>query len=317
MPPPPDIELISSMAEHMLYARAVDEAAGTLQKRGILSLWLSSRGQEAAQVGSVVAAGHDTYIFPSYRDHAAALVRGVSPSELVVQWSGSALCGWDPNSIQFHSYNLVVAAQLLHAVGYALGQRIQGKSVGAVMVYFGDGATSQGDFSEALNLAAVQRLPVLFFCQNNGWALSTSVSDQMESGIAAKAQGMGVSSAAIDGNNVSVVYESTRTAIDLIAETGHPYLIEARTMRMAGHSTSDSPEIYRSAESLREWEQKDPIHSAIRQMQCMSVATDDWLVEVQADIDRYVQSFLSLDFSGSEFPQLGARRPLGGFSGSS
>ncbi|WP_100484839.1 thiamine pyrophosphate-dependent dehydrogenase E1 component subunit alpha [Mycobacteroides abscessus] len=280
----------------MLYTRGVDQTAVRLYKRGILSLWPSCVGQEAAQVGSVLACGSDTYIFPSYRDHAAALARGITPPQLLSQWAGTTFCGWTPSEVNFHCYNLVVAAQLLHAVGFAMGLSIK-NSDQVVMTYFGDGATSQGDFAEALNLAAVRNAPVLFFCQNNGWAISTSVDLQMKNSIADRAKGFGVNSVRVDGNNIEEVYRITSKAIAQVRSGNGPFLIEAVTMRMAGHTTADTPALYRNELEMREWSDKDPIDGAIELLETYNWHQDGWLQQLRKEIDTYCQELMTLRFA--------------------
>ena len=167
------------MLRHMLIARGIDEEAGLLENQGALDLWLSCRGQEAAQVGSAMAIGDEAVIFPSYREHAVAVVRGIDAVSLAAQWAGRTFCGWNPRVHRFFPYTLVLAAQTLHAVGYAIGQRLQNMAE-TVVVYVGDGATSEGDMSEALNLAAVESAQVLFICQNNGWAISKPSHEQID-----------------------------------------------------------------------------------------------------------------------------------------
>lgn len=256
-----DLDLYKKLLSLMIYAREVDRTAIKLYSKGVLSLWLSCHGQEAAQVGSILAVHDDTYVFPSYRDHAAALARGITAPQLLHQWAARSFCGWSPSAVNFHCYNLVIAGHLLHAVGYAIGLRMKA-SDRIVLAYFGDGATSQGDFSEALNLAAVKGAPVLFFCQNNGWALSTPSSAQMITSVADKARGLGVEAIAVDGNDVFEVYEKTYNAAKYIQSSSAPFLIEALTMRINGHATTDAPDLYRSDDEIRLWRHRDPIKIA-------------------------------------------------------
>ena len=208
----------------MLVARGVDEEARQLQKLGALDLWLSCQGQEAAQVGSALAVGPEPAIFPSYREHAVALVRGVAPDELVAQWAGRAFCGWDPWRQRFFPYTLVLAAQTLHAVGYSLGQRLQGQD-DFVVVYVGDGATSEGDMSEAMNLAATESAAVLFVCQNNGWAISKPAGEQMRTCVAERARGFGIESTALSGQDPEAVFAACSRAAEHERESKSPYLV--------------------------------------------------------------------------------------------
>lgn len=253
-----DDELARRLHRDMVLGRRLDQEAYALQRQGELGLWLMSLGQEAAQAGSVRALRSTDMVFPSYRDHVAALARGVSPQELLQQWRGSAHGGWDPHMYNFHIYSLVLATQLLHAVGYAMGLRLDG-SDGVVMTYFGDGATSQGDASEALNWAAVSAAPVVFFCQNNGWAISTPSGQQYRRSLTERATGFGLDAVSVDGNDVLAVHLVTKQAVQRVRAGGPPAFIEAHTFRMAGHSTSDDPSKYRSAEVVGSWEAKDPV----------------------------------------------------------
>jgi 2-oxoisovalerate dehydrogenase E1 component alpha subunit len=251
-------ELCRDFYRRMRLARAFDEEALALQRQGELGLWLQSSGQEAAQIGSVTALRPTDYIFPSYRDHAAALARGITPAELLVQWRGNRNSGWNPQRYQFHIYTLVLAAQLPHAVGYAMGVLRDGTD-DVVAAYFGDGASSEGDASEALNWAAAGEVPLLFFCQNNQWAISTPPHIQMRSPLHERARGFGLDSYVVDGNDVLAVHAVTSAAVERIRANGRPAFIEAVTYRFGGHSTSDDPGRYREGSELARWKERDPI----------------------------------------------------------
>ena len=201
-------ELCRAMFRAMVLARRFDTEAFALQRQGELGLWLQCHGQEAAQVGSTTALRSTDYVFPSYREHAAALVRGITPAQLLVQWRGNAHSGWDPEAYRFHVYTLVLAAQLLHATGYARGVQLDGAEE-VVLAYFGDGASSEGDTSEAFNFAAVADAPVVFFCQNNQWAISTPTSAQSRTPLHERARGFGLRTMVVDGNDVLAVHAVT------------------------------------------------------------------------------------------------------------
>lgn len=248
------IELYTAMR----LARRFDEESLHLQRQGELGLWLMSLGQEAAQVGSVSALRSSDYVFPSYREHAAALFRGIGPEELLVQWRGNRHSGWDPAHYRFHVYTLVLAAQLLHATGFAIGSRLENADE-VTLAYFGDGSSSEGDANEALNWAAVHDAPIVFFCQNNQWAISTPTSAQMRNPLHLRAAGFGMRTYLVDGNDVLAVRAATEQAVEHARTGGGPVLIEALTYRMAGHSTSDDPNRYRSADELDDWLAKDPL----------------------------------------------------------
>jgi pyruvate dehydrogenase E1 component alpha subunit len=198
------------------------------------------------------------YVFPSYREHAAAMVRGVSPAELLIQWRGAAHAGWDPKEYAFHFYSLVLGTQTLHATGYAMGAVLDGGDH-VVATYFGDGAASQGDVNEAFNWAAAQSLPVLFICQNNQWAISTPTSLQSRTPLHQRAAGFGLRSFHVDGNDALAVHAVTREAAELVRSGQGPAFIEADTFRMAGHSTSDDATKYRQAAEMDAWALRDPL----------------------------------------------------------
>jgi pyruvate dehydrogenase E1 component alpha subunit len=256
-------ELARGLYRDMVLGRRLDQEAYHLQRQGELGLWLSCQGQEAAQVGSVRALREGDYVFPSYREQAAALCRGIGPAGLLAQWRGCSHSGWNPATYNFHVYSLVLATQLLHATGYALGvahDRLRDQSIDdIVLVYFGDGAASQGDANEAFNWAAASNAPIIFFCQNNQWAISTPSTSQSRTRLSERAAGFGLQSILVDGNDVLGVYAATRSAAASVRAGGPPAFIEAMTYRMAGHSTSDNPDIYREADDVALWKARDPI----------------------------------------------------------
>ncbi len=251
-------ELCQDFYRRMRLARRFDDQALALQRQGELGLWLQSLGQEAAQIGSITALRPDDHVFPSYREHAAALSRGITPAELLIQWRGNQHSGWDPDRYRFHIYTLVLAAQLPHATGYAMGVQRDGSDE-IVAVYFGEGSTSQGEANESFNWAAAAEVPLLFFCQNNQWAISTPAETQMRAPLHQRARGFGLDAHVVDGNDVLAVHAVTRAVSEQIRAGGGPALIEAITYRMAGHSTSDDPGRYRSASERDSWSARDPI----------------------------------------------------------
>ena len=253
-----DTSLARTLYRDMARARRLDHEALALQRQGELGLWLQSWGQEAAQVGSIHALRSDDYVFPSYREHAAAMVRGISPTDLLSQWRGSTHGGWDPKDSSFHFYSLVLGTQTLHATGYAMGCEMDGGDE-VVAVYFGDGAASQGDVNEAFNWAAARNLPVLFICQNNQWAISTPTDLQFKTPLYQRAAGFGLRSFFVDGNDALAVHAATSAAADLVRSGEGPAFVEAVTFRMAGHSTSDDPGKYRDVEVFEQWEARDPL----------------------------------------------------------
>ncbi|MES2169936.1 MAG: thiamine pyrophosphate-dependent dehydrogenase E1 component subunit alpha [Actinomycetota bacterium] len=251
----------------MVITRRFDLEATNLQRQGQLALWPPSQGQEAAQVGSARASRPQDHIFPSYREHSIAMIRGLDMLDVVRVMRGVSNGGWDPSANNnFHLYTLVLGSQALHATGYAMGVTLDGATgTGdlerdeAVMVYFGDGSTSQGDVSEALVFAASFQAPTVFFLQNNQWAISVPVSVQSRVPLYLRAGGFGIPGIQIDGNDVLASYAVTRKNLDEAREGGGPRLIEAITYRMGAHTTSDDPTKYRQDADVDEWVLKDPI----------------------------------------------------------
>jgi pyruvate dehydrogenase E1 component alpha subunit len=251
-------ELARDLYRWMVLARRVDQEAYNLQRQGELGLWLSCRGQEGAQIGSVSALRASDHIFPAYREHAVGLYRGISPGELLAAWRGCTHSGWDPARYRMHIYSLVLATQTLHATGYAMGVAADGADE-VVVAYLGDGASSQGDANEAFNWAAVSQAPVVFFCQNNQWAISTPAAQQFRTPLHQRAAGFGLRAACVDGNDALAVHAVTADAAAAVRAGAGPAFIEAVTYRMAGHSTSDDPRRYRDDAEVDQWQARDPI----------------------------------------------------------
>ncbi|MFF2658058.1 pyruvate dehydrogenase (acetyl-transferring) E1 component subunit alpha [Kitasatospora sp. NPDC058032] len=251
-------DLLRALYRDMAVARRIDAEGVTLQRQGELALWPSLLGQEAAQVGAAHALADDDHVFPSYRDHGLALGRGLDPLKLFALFRGVSNGGWRSAEHNFHLYTLVIGSQTLHATGYAMGAALEDAG-SAVLVCFGDGATSQGDVSEAFNYAAVYDAPVVFFCQNNQWAISEPNHRQTRVPIHQRAAGFGFPGVRVDGNDVLACLAVTRAALER-ARTGRgPMLIEAYTYRMGAHTTSDDPTRYRDAAEVDAWTRRDPI----------------------------------------------------------
>jgi pyruvate dehydrogenase E1 component alpha subunit len=259
-------ETLRGMYRDMVLARRFDVEATALQRQGELALFAQALGQEAAQIGSAYALAPQDHVFPSYREHGVALVRGVDLVDVLRLFRGVEHGGWDPVAHGFHLYTLVVGAHPLHATGYAMGVQRDGL-VGtgdpardmAVVTYFGDGSTSQGDVNEAMIFAAVNQAPVVFLCQNNGWAISEPTTSQAIAPIANRAPGFGIPSVRVDGNDVVAVYAVTAAALERAHTGGGPTFVEALTYRMGAHTTSDDPSRYRTSEEEQRWRQRDPI----------------------------------------------------------
>ncbi|WUD74368.1 pyruvate dehydrogenase (acetyl-transferring) E1 component subunit alpha [Streptomyces sp. NBC_00510] len=251
-------EELRGLYRDMVLTRRFDAEATSLQRQGELGLWASLLGQEAAQIGSGRATRPDDYVFPTYREHGVAWCRGVDPVNLLGMFRGVNHGGWDPNENNFHLYTIVIGSQTLHATGYAMGISKDGAD-SAVIAYFGDGASSQGDVAEAFTFAAVYNAPVVFFCQNNQWAISEPTEKQSRVPIYQRAAGFGFPGVRVDGNDVLAVLAVTRAALEHARSGQGPMLVEAFTYRMGAHTTSDDPTRYRLDEEREQWEHKDPI----------------------------------------------------------
>jgi pyruvate dehydrogenase E1 component alpha subunit len=261
-----DAETVRGLYRDMVLVRRFDTEAVALQRQGELGLWASLLGQEAAQIGAGRAMRTQDHAFPTYREHGVAWCRDVDPVRLLGLFRGVTLGGWDTTEHGIHLFTIVIGAQTLHATGYAMGIQRDG-AVGtgdeerdaAVLAFFGDGATSQGDVNEAFIWAGVTNAPVVFFCQNNQWAISEPLERQTRIPLYQRALGFGFPGVRVDGNDVLACLAVTRAALARAREGGGPTLIEAYTYRMGAHTTSDDPSRYRIAAELEQWRLKDPV----------------------------------------------------------
>ncbi|MCC3273883.1 thiamine pyrophosphate-dependent enzyme [Arthrobacter zhangbolii] len=261
-------------------ARQLDLAAVAWQRQGIIPGYAPALGQEAAQVGSAFAMDPKRdFIFPTYREMGAALALGVDMTEYMsthkASWHGGL---YDPVRTGFAPIQAVVGGSVLHAVGWAHGQTLNGGTGGVALTYFGDGASSQGDVHEAMNFAGVLKAPVIFFVQNNGWAISLPTEAQVAGGtVAARAAGYGMRAITVDGNDAPAVVSATREAA-AHARAGHgPVLIEAMTYRRGPHSTSDDPGRYRSLDEERRDAGPDPVQLLADRLLAGGLADRDFL----------------------------------------
>jgi pyruvate dehydrogenase E1 component alpha subunit len=250
---------LKSLYRDMVLVRRIDTEAIALQRQGELGIWASLLGQEAAQVGSGRALSPRDMAFPTYREHGVAWCRGLDPLKLLELFRGVSHGNWDPEEHKFHLYTIVIGDQTLHATGYAMGVQRDGAEDEAVIVYFGDGATSQGDVNEAFIWASVFNAPVVFFCQNNQWAISAPQERQSRIPLYQRARGFGFPGMRVDGNDVLACHAVTRKALRAAREGQGPTLIEAFTYRMGAHTTTDDPTRYRVASELETWKLRDPI----------------------------------------------------------
>jgi len=272
----------------LVLVRRVDLEATALQRQGELGLWASLLGQEAAQVGSGRAMRPGDFAFPTYREHGVAMTRGVDPLLLLGLFRGTNLGGWDPAEHGFGLYTIVIGSQTLHATGYAMGVTLDG-AVGpdgaAVVAYFGDGASSQGDVNEAFVWSSVFAAPVVFFCQNNQWAISEPLERQTRIPLYQRARGFGFPGLRVDGNDVLATYAVTTAALTAAREGQGPTLIEAFTYRMGAHTTSDDPTRYRLASDLEAWKLKDPLERVKAYLYRQQLADSAFFADLEADAD--------------------------------
>ena len=290
-----DEDALRELLRLMIRARRLDRECMALQRQGELTVYPPFEGQEAAQVGSAFALGPDDFVFPSFRELAAAVVRGVDVVEYLQYHRGTWHGGpYDPLANRFAPICVPVATQLVHAVGWALGAKLDGRS-DCALAYFGDGSASEGDFHEAANLASVFGVPAILFCQNNGWAISVPVSEQTVAPIAARASGYGIPGVRVDGNDVLAVYAVTRAAVDRARAGEGPTLIEAMTYRMGPHSTADDASRYRDEAEVAAWRERDPIDRLRRYLMDQAIAdaafatsceteAEAWVTEIRAGI---------------------------------
>jgi 2-oxoisovalerate dehydrogenase E1 component alpha subunit len=289
-----DDDQIKSFYRDMVLTRRVDSEATALQRQGELGLWASCLGQEAAQIGSGHALGKQDFVFPTYREHGVAWCLGVDPLDLLALFRGVDLGGWDSQKCRFHLYTIVIGAQTLHATGYAMGVERDGL-VGtgdperdmAVVGYFGDGASSEGDVNEAFIFASSYNAPVVFFCQNNQWAISEPIERQSRIPLYRRASGFGFPGVRVDGNDVLAVYEVTKAALERARTGSGPSLIEAYTYRMGAHTTSDDPTKYRLADELEHWRLKDPIARVRAYLTRSGSGEEAFFADVEAEASDY------------------------------
>jgi 2-oxoisovalerate dehydrogenase E1 component alpha subunit len=283
-------EEMRQLYRDLVIVRKLDAEATALQRQGELGIWASLLGQEAAQVGSGRALRAQDMAFPTYREHGVLYCRGIDPIMPLGLFRGVDQGGWDPNEFKFNMYTIVIGAQTLHATGYAMGVAMDGKVGGddgeAVIAYFGDGASSQGDVNEAFVWASVFNSPIVFFCQNNQYAISEPLERQTRVPLFQRASGFGFPGIRVDGNDVLACYAVTRKALDDARHGQGPSLIEAYTYRMGAHTTSDDPTRYRIASEVEAWQAKDPIKRVRAFLERTGAADDAFFGAIEDEAAR-------------------------------
>ncbi|MDE0546843.1 pyruvate dehydrogenase (acetyl-transferring) E1 component subunit alpha [Microbacterium sp. C7(2022)] len=277
-------EELRALYRDMMLTRRVDIEGVALQRQGQLGLWAPCRGQEAVQVGTAHALRSDDFVFTSYRELGVFVSRGAKAADYVVSWRGEEHSTFNPYDLNVATPQIIIGAQTLHAVGYAMGIQRDGSDESAV-AYFGDGATSQGDVNEAMIFAASFTAPVVFVCSNNQWAISEPVGLQARHPLSDRAPGFGIPSMRVDGNDVLGCFAAMRWALQRTRSGAGPAYIEAVTYRMGPHTTSDDPTRYRDSEEVERWARRDPIDRFESLLRAEAVIDDGFVASVSAEAD--------------------------------
>ncbi|MCO5951735.1 pyruvate dehydrogenase (acetyl-transferring) E1 component subunit alpha [Microbacterium yannicii] len=279
-----DATTLRGLYRDMVLLRRIDTEGVALQRQGQLGLWPPCQGQEATQIGTARALRADDFAFPSYRETGVVYARGGKPSDFVLAWRGEEHSTYNPYDINTATQQIIIGAQALHAVGYAMGVQRDGTDQVSV-AYFGDGASSQGDVNEAMVFAASFQAPVVFVCTNNQWAISEPVTVQAKFPIAGRAPGFGIPSMRVDGNDVLACFAAMRWALDIARRGDGPAFIEAVTYRMGPHTTSDDPTRYRDKDEVEKWRRRDPITRLEALLRARGAFDEEFVSRVEADAD--------------------------------
>jgi pyruvate dehydrogenase E1 component alpha subunit len=291
--PPLENEDFRRLHELLVLSRTYDERALSLQREGRIGTYPSILGQEAAQVGSAFALEKNDWIFPSFRETGMYITMGYPAHLLFQYWAGDERGLVTPEGLNILPVSVSVSTHIPHAVGAAMAARYRNDPI-AVVAYFGEGATSKGDFHEGFNIAGVFGLPVVFICQNNQWAISLPREKQTSAcTLAQKAIAYGFEGIQVDGNDIFAVYAATRSAVEKARNGGGPTFIECHTYRISDHTTADDARRYRRPEEVESWKKKDPISRLVKYMEKRGLITEGYLNEVKERsveiIDRAVK----------------------------
>ncbi len=286
---PITVEDMRGLYADMVEARTYDEKSMAMQRQGRLATYAPFRGQEAAQIGAAAAIQDDDWVTGTYRDAALNWRAGYPWRLLVLGRTGDERGGELPQGVNVLPPSITVGGHMIHAVGLAWAEKLQGSSRIA-LTSFGDGATSEGDFHEAMNFAAVYATPTVFLCQNNGYAISYPTSEQTKSkSIAVKADGYGMPGIRVDGNDVVGVFAAVREAAHRARKGEGPSLIEAITYRMGPHTTSDDPTRYRDEAESRDWEDRDPLLRIRRLLAKAGGWTEEWQADLETRASQEIE----------------------------
>jgi pyruvate dehydrogenase E1 component alpha subunit len=282
-------ETLRLIFRRMLAARLVDRHCVALQREGRMGTYAPVEGQEACQVGSVLALAETDWIVPSFRELAATLARGVPLETILLYWMGNEEGSRLPRSFRVLPVSIPVGSHTLHAAGMAMALSYR-KQSDAVLCYFGDGATSEGDFHEAMTFAGVRKAPVIFFCQNNAWAISVPRKSQCAAeSLAAKGVGYGMAAVQIDGNDPFAAYVATAAALERARAGQGPTFIEAVTYRLGPHTTSDDPNRYRDAAEVEKMRPLEPLVRYRRFLEGRSLWSEAWERELTAELEEWIE----------------------------
>ncbi len=281
-------DMLQRMYELMWTMRYMDRRSVAMQRQGRLGTYAPLEGQEAAQIGSALALRSQDFVFPSYREHGVAYVHGMPLERILLYWNGRYDGCIPPDGVNLFPVSVPIATQIPHATGAALAAKMRADDQ-IVVTYFGDGATSEGDFHEAMNFAAVADLPLIFFCQNNGYAISVPLRKQTKvKQIAQKAAAYGMEGITVDGNDVIEVYLAMRSAVEKAANGGGPTLLEAITYRIGSHTTADDASRYRDASEVEMWKARDPIARLEKVLRERDIFSDTWVKELRERAESVV-----------------------------
>ena len=274
-------EDLLALYRDMVALRTYDERSVVYHRQGRIGTYAIFWGHEAMQVGATRALAQDDWIFPSYRESAIGLLRGMPAATVLSWWRGHPEGWWDPREYRVAPVTVPIATHVPHAVGFAWGSKLRGESTCAI-AFFGDGATSEGAFHEGANFAAVMDAPAILFCNNNQWAISTPLSAQTRAEtLADKAVGYGMPGVRVDGGDVLAVYEATREAVTRARAGDGPTFIEALTYRCAPHATADDPSVYIDAKRVEQERQNECLGRYERYLRRLGVLTDAFAEQAQ------------------------------------
>ncbi len=301
----PDIPSETHLRMHKaaLLGRRFDERMLDLQRQGRIGTFPPIKGQEASQIGAVAVLRDSDWLVPAFRETAAEIMRGRSMESVLLYYNGYNEGTIIPENQRDLPMAVPVASQILHAVGLGLAAKYR-KTDEVVMTFLGDGATSEGDFHEGMNCAAVYQTPVVFICQNNQWAISVPLAKQTHSEtIAQKAVAYGMPGIRIDGNDFLAVYSATTEAVDRARNGGGPTFIECVTYRVMIHTTADDPKKYRSEEEVELWKQKDPLLRYQKYLKSKNILTENELTALEETIKNEIQT--AIDRGEKQMKELG------------